>query len=596
MEHQAWPLRRVRTLGVLLGLLLSGVGQAQDIGRVAKAPEPPDESRRAAYRNGILPLPGALGLTGQGIDILVWETDIPLLSHPALVNADIIIEHNVDNAPGTHATGVIGAMVGQGPCQVHGAAPEATIHMFENEAIEVRMQQWEDQLNAGVGLLSNWSFTAGGDEQHVSIETITHAHPEHLLITGTGNPNQNLWRRVSNSHKNALVVGSIDFDHAFSFGNSGRGPTQEGRIKPDLVEFGKSLFMPGIDPMGNVGVVSFQGSSFACALVTGQSALIQESAVELFGAPMRGDELKSTLILCAEDLGPEGPDFQFGFGHMRVDQSLEFISRVHHGCPSVGVSVNELAPGAVDTVSIDYSGEHPLRACLVWMDPTAGLHFRAVIRDLNLTYEAQDGTQTKPWAFPHASVFLENTDSLSLLYDAPAVRAINGVDNVELIDVPISGNGGGHLLVSNGSGAPQSYALTWMEVLPAPWVTPETTSDTLQCLDAGGTSMLFDEGGALAGDGCGSSLPQGAYCLQSTSPDGCHSIQTFEVQCDFCPGDLDGDGFLATSDFLIMLGLLGDTSSVCFPECSTFDLVGNNMMVFVDDLLTFLSLFGTPCP
>ena len=220
---------------------------------------------------------------------------------------------------------------------------------------------------------------------------------------------------------------------------------------------------------------------------------------------------------------------------MRVDQSLEFISRVHHGCPSVGVSVNELAPGAVDTVFIDYSGEHPLRACLVWMDPTAGLHSRAVIRDLNLTYEAQDGTQTKPWAFPHASVFLENTDSLSLLYDAPAVRAINGVDNVELIDVPISGNGGGHLLVSNGSGAP-ILCPDLDGSAPRPLSAPETTSDTLHCLDAGGTSMLFDEGGALAGDGCGSSLPQGAYCLQSTSPDGCHSIQTFEVQCDFCRG------------------------------------------------------------
>ena len=28
-------------------------------------------------------LPGVLGLTGEGIDLLVWESDIPLMSHEA---------------------------------------------------------------------------------------------------------------------------------------------------------------------------------------------------------------------------------------------------------------------------------------------------------------------------------------------------------------------------------------------------------------------------------------------------------------------------------------------------------------------------------
>ena len=242
---------------MLLGLLLSGVGQAQDIGRVAEAPEPPDESRRAAYRNGILPLPGALGLTGQGIDILVWEPTSPcsvirLWSMPTSSSSTTWTARPVPTPRGSS-----GPWWAEGPCQVHGAAPEATIHMFENEAIEVRMQQWEDQLNAGVGLLSNWSFTAGGDEQHVSIETITHAHRS--ICSSQARAAQT---KTSGAGCRIPTRMHWWWEHRrprLFFGNSGRGPTQEGRIKPDLVEFGKSLFMPGINPMGNVGVVSFKG-------------------------------------------------------------------------------------------------------------------------------------------------------------------------------------------------------------------------------------------------------------------------------------------------------------------------------------------------
>ena len=32
------------------------------------------------------------------------------------------------------------------------------------------------------------------------------------------------------------------------------------------------------------------------------------------------------------------------------------------------------------------------------------------------------------------------------------------------------------------------------------------------------------------------------------------------------------------------------------PECSNFDMANENLLVAVDDLLMFLSIYGTPCP
>ena len=103
-----------------------------------------------------------------------------------------------------------------------------------------------NMLDAGVGQITNWSFTAGGHSVKTEIEGITHAHPEHLLVLGTGNPPQNRWNNITNDHKNALSVGSIKHDFTISFGNTGLGPSDEGRIKPDLVDFGSMVVLPGI--------------------------------------------------------------------------------------------------------------------------------------------------------------------------------------------------------------------------------------------------------------------------------------------------------------------------------------------------------------
>ena len=593
------PSRRYLHAFALLGLMGWRCAiLAQDLeGWRIEASTPP--SKHVGFSNGLLPLSNVLGLTGDGIDILVWESGIPSPGHFAFDGADLEVVYESTGAPSVHATQVVGAILAQGSCQVHGTAQGASVRLFQNlgtsGGVELRLQQWEDALGAGEGLLTNWSFTAGGNDQHFGIETLTHAHPEHLLITGSGNPSLNRWNIVSNCHKNALVVGSINHQREFSYGNSARGPTSDGRIKPDLVEYGHLLRLPGIDNTGAPTIRNAQGSSMACALVAGQSALVQQSAVQQSGEPLRGDMLKALLILTAENLGPDGPDFQFGFGQMRTDHAVEFITRVHAGCPHASMHVGNVLPGEVDTVYIPDAGDRPIKACLVWMDPPDSPHSRAVVNDLNLTLHSASGDLHKPWTIPGASIFIDNPDSLSLLDAIPAIRQTNHVDNVELIEAePGSGN---HILtVAHDGEIDQQYALAWMELTPAPWSLPSTEADTLQCIDPIATPLLQDEAGATWDVACGAVLPTGAYCVQSTSSDGCHALDSFDVRCASCPGDLNGDGARGVADFVALLSLFENHAAFCLPECMAFDIVDQNHLVFVNDILAFLSAFGTPCP
>ena len=125
-----------------------------------------------------------------------------------------------------------------------------------------------------------------------------------------------------------IIGGSISAKNVISTGrtatnglispSSSKGPTQDGRIKPDIITPGTSIFstLPGNTYQ------SASGTSMAAPGVTGGLALLYQRYRQLNG----GNNPKNMLmkaLLCngATDKGLAGPDFTYGFGVMNLLRS-----------------------------------------------------------------------------------------------------------------------------------------------------------------------------------------------------------------------------------------------------------------------------------
>ncbi len=116
-----------------------------------------------------------------------------------------------------------------------------------------------------------------------------------------------------------LTVGSTHREMPHQYGVSyfsSRGPTGDGRRKPDLVAPGEKLSVPA--PGGRLDIVD--GTSFAAPHVTGAALLMMARHTELIGRPQR---IKEVLCSSATDLGRE--PYSQGAGMLDVLRALQSI-------------------------------------------------------------------------------------------------------------------------------------------------------------------------------------------------------------------------------------------------------------------------------
>jgi serine protease AprX len=116
-----------------------------------------------------------------------------------------------------------------------------------------------------------------------------------------------------------ITVGSTHRLEPHSYGVSyfsSRGPTGDGRIKPDLVAPGEKIFAPTLEG----SAVRLDGTSMAAPHVSGGAAMLMARHVELAGRPQK---IKEILCRTATDLGRERY-FQ-GHGLLDVLRAMQFV-------------------------------------------------------------------------------------------------------------------------------------------------------------------------------------------------------------------------------------------------------------------------------
>jgi len=180
--------------------------------------------------------------------------------------------------------------------------------------------------------------------------------------------------------KNPLVVGAVaDLPGGYSTPSgvvmssfSAWGPTDDGRIKPDVVANGVGLY--STFEGSNTAYGTYSGTSMAAPSVAGSVGLLLEHEQNLHpGDSLRASTLKAIIINTADEAGTDpGPDYRFGWGLMNTRKAADLMTL--DTVDGAGSHVSELTLANGDTLLVDIasSGMEPLKATICWADPGIG--------------------------------------------------------------------------------------------------------------------------------------------------------------------------------------------------------------------------------
>lgn len=195
---------------------------------------------------------------------------------------------------------------------------------------------------------------------------------------------------------------------------SSRGPTDDGRIKPDVVAPGTNILSTKSTKTSNTGWGGFAqnsnyiymgGTSMSCPITAGATALIREYYnVSLGLNSPSGALMKATLINGAQDMTPgqygasnpviqeinSRPDNDQGWGRINITNSL-----YPHGKNLTFIDMKTgIRTGENLTFNFTVHGGEYLNATLAWSDyPAETSSSKQLVNDLDLVFIAPNGTR-----------------------------------------------------------------------------------------------------------------------------------------------------------------------------------------------------------
>jgi hypothetical protein len=268
------------------------------------------------------------------------------------------------------------------------------------------------------------------------------------------------------------------------------GPTDDGRIKPDIVAVGVNLF--STSNASTTAYTIFSGTSMSSPQTSGSILLLQEAYSNLnAGQLMHASTLKGLVLHTAQDAGNVGPDYVYGWGLLNMEKAASVILNTDK---TNSLTERTLQSGGTFTQNITASGKGALTATICWTDPeasvfavtTANLNNRTpkLVNDLDI--KISDGTNT---FLP----FILNPDKPADL----ATRGDNIRDNVEQILIPDAVPGKTYTLTVSHKGTlkntTQDYALIISGIGGKDYCasTPTTTQDNIESVKLAGASSAF---------------------------------------------------------------------------------------------------------
>ncbi len=454
----------------------------EDIVQWIEEPPPP----RTPLNNGLRAAIGAdnaqaspYNLNGTGVVVAEWDNGVVQANHSDLLGRVTVRDTGVSVSG--HATHVAGTLIGNGNLSggtYRGVAPNATLvsYLWPNSLTELDSETNDSIVNYSAVISQNswgWavSYTNGNCADHGDYDSWSQRYDDIVrgrlgkritVVFAAGNEEDDgdcppyPWNQTTapgGTAKNTISVGASYSDTNGHAVFSSRGPTDDGRIKPDLTA-------PGDEVGGDGGIKSTYppntyavgaGTSMAAPAVSGAAALLYQDYRSTHG---NSDPLPSTikalLIHTAVDLNNTGPDYTFGWGLINVTAAIDVV-RDDTSSNDIIREGNITAQGDYDEYSVTVlNGSSDLKITLVWDDyPGTPNAAKTLVNDLDLVVTAPNGTRYYPWVLDPGN---------------PSANATTGVDktnNVEQVYVA-SPAGGNWSIRINGTTVPypnQTYSL-----------------------------------------------------------------------------------------------------------------------------------------
>lgn len=345
------------------------------------------------------------GLGGAGVNVLLYDTGRPHL-HPdfsgAMSEPRFFVRDFSSLSPhATHVGGTIAAsglvsgglqrgMAPEALVQAYGVAFGGVLDPFVTDLGNVEASYADAIHNHSVAIANNSIginlAAAGGPCSLEGYYGVFSAFVDGIVRGGLGRPICVVWAAGNErgngfcgtgfdtlpppvTAKNPICVGALNADDLSVTGFTSWGPTDDGRIKPDLVA-------PGCQITGDGGVTStwidngyfaLCGTSMAAPTVTGIGALLIERYRQMY--PDRPDMLNATLkallINSALDVADPGPDMMTGWGLVDAAAAAALLDS------------GSLREGLIDSTTESHftvdvpPGTPELNLTLAWDDPPA---------------------------------------------------------------------------------------------------------------------------------------------------------------------------------------------------------------------------------
>lgn len=387
-----------------------------------------------------------LGIDGTGVVVGIWDGNEVDDLHNDLNGRVTFGETPRSNITSEHATHVAGIIGGNGTNARNnrGHAPGVQILSFDfgnavNEMIDASANNNLNISNNSFGTRTGWYFdlstrlwrfqnnqnafgdytsrsgdlddivrtdnvvvvfSAGNDRNNPTVGGLVSAMRPADSDQGTGNSGYGTLN-TPKSAKNIITVGAIDDATSRVTAFSNWGPTDDGRVKPDLVAPGFDIL--STDDDGNDGdvedinnqYITKSGTSMAAPAVSGIAALLVQAYRETFNTAERplASTIKALLIHGARDLGTVGPDFQYGWGGVDAEAAYNLIN------DRLFLASEFRETGQEDVFFCEVpSGATTFNATIAWSDIEALANCNpCLVNDLDLWLEDPDGNTFTPW-------------------------------------------------------------------------------------------------------------------------------------------------------------------------------------------------------